>query len=582
MSDIDNTEFEVSRQSETSGKGAPFADHTDSDSEKEIDSLYTDSVSVTSKGNLKWLRDFKDLCQFVNDLGLQPGKWTTPGGNSKLFQNSQITIRWYWNSGSLNLKGDMASQIKAKILNIANPEMDSDSNVIESSKYENLHIDLDQTNNDLHTESRSYSLNKDTSPICSDTEHINNISQIRDINTKLDSFVSHINAKLETLADEITTIKENKPYSILVLEDVVSELKKEKADLIRMNEDMREKYTNLLQTASDLRTRAMNLENEKSSLMTALKLIQQDNMLSNKRNAELQNQNDNLIAATKLLQNDMEGKTKERKRNFMEANRKSPTTTSKSLFDDSVLIVETKNRFDVLDDSDSKDDDGETPRTKRSEINSTNNQQQSFPVHQQSCNDQKQSRSTHQQIHNPNKSRFNQQRSNIREQKPNVAIVGDSMLKYINPSKLRKSTKCNIQVKTFPGAKVSDMKHYIKPTLSRTPDCLIMHIGTNDLKNSSPSEISSSISSLGQEIRKEVPNTNLVISEVIIRNDDPSLNVKISELNKNLAQVCANNNWDFITHKNILPVHLNSYGLHLNKQGSSYLAKNFINFLKSD
>ena len=90
MSDIDNTEFEVSR-----GKGAPFADHTDSDSEKEIDSLYTDSVSVTSKGNLKWLRDYNDLCQFVNDLGLQPGKWTTPGGNGKLFQNSQITIRWY-------------------------------------------------------------------------------------------------------------------------------------------------------------------------------------------------------------------------------------------------------------------------------------------------------------------------------------------------------------------------------------------------------------------------------------------------------------------------------------------------------
>ena len=90
-----------------------------------------------------------------------------------------------------------------------------------------------------------------------------------------------------------------------MLEDVVSELKKEKADIIRMNEDMREKYTDLLQTASDLRTRAMNLENEKSSLMTALKLIQQDNMLSNKRNAELQSQNDNLIAATKLLQNDM-------------------------------------------------------------------------------------------------------------------------------------------------------------------------------------------------------------------------------------------------------------------------------------
>ena len=74
MSDSDDTEFEVSRKSETSGKGAPFVDHTDSDGEKEIDNLYTNSVSITSKGNLKWLRDCKDLCQFVNDLGLQPGK----------------------------------------------------------------------------------------------------------------------------------------------------------------------------------------------------------------------------------------------------------------------------------------------------------------------------------------------------------------------------------------------------------------------------------------------------------------------------------------------------------------------------
>ena len=41
MSDIDNTEFQVSRQSETSGKGAPFADHTDSDSEKETVCIQT-------------------------------------------------------------------------------------------------------------------------------------------------------------------------------------------------------------------------------------------------------------------------------------------------------------------------------------------------------------------------------------------------------------------------------------------------------------------------------------------------------------------------------------------------------------
>jgi hypothetical protein len=42
-----------------------------------------------------------------------------------------------------------------------------------------------------------------------------------------------------------------------------------------------------------------------------------------------------------------------------------------------------------------------------------------------------------------------------------VAIVGDSMIKYVNPSKLRKSIKQNVHVKTFPGAKVSDMHHYV-------------------------------------------------------------------------------------------------------------------------
>ena len=34
-----------------------------------------------------------------------------------------------------------------------------------------------------------------------------------------------------------------------------------------------------------------------------------------------------------------------------------------------------------------------------------------------------------------------------------VAIVGDSMIKYVNPSKLRKSIKQNVHVQTFPGAK---------------------------------------------------------------------------------------------------------------------------------
>ncbi len=60
---------------------------------------------------------------------------------------------------------------------------------------------------------------------------------------------------------------------------------------------------------------------------------------------------------------------------------------------------------------------------------------------------------------------------------------GDSMLKYINPMQLRRSTRSfNTQIKTFPGAKVSDMEYYVKRTLARTPDHLILHVGTNDVR----------------------------------------------------------------------------------------------------
>ena len=166
--------------------------------------------------------------------------------------------------------------------------------------------------------------------------------------------------------------------------------------------------------------------------------------------------------------------------------------------------------------------------------------------------------------------------------RPNVAIVGDSMLKHINPTQLRRSTRSfNTQIKTFPDAKVSDMEYYVKPTLARAPDHLILHVGTNDVRQSTPQEITNAISMLGQQIKKELPTTNLAISEVITRNDDPSLNTKITELNTKLSQVCTNNKWKIITHRNISSEHLNPYGLHLSKQGTAKLAQNFTNYLKN-
>ena len=156
------------------------------------------------------------------------------------------------------------------------------------------------------------------------------------------------------------------------------------------------------------------------------------------------------------------------------------------------------------------------------------------------------------------------------------------MLKQVNPTQLRRSTRSfNTQIGTFLGAKVRDMEYYVKPTLDRAPEHLILHVGTNDVRHSSPQEITKAISMLDQRTKKEVPTTILAISEVITRNDDPSLNMKIVELNAKLSHVCTNNKLKIIARRNICYDHLNPYGLHLSKQGTAKLeTSQFANYLE--
>ncbi len=82
--------------------------------------------------------------------------------------------------------------------------------------------------------------------------------------------------KLQNLSVKINNIKENKPYSILVLKNVVNDLKEDKLVLIRKNDELREQNMEMSHIISDLKMANKNLESEKSSLLSALKLIQND------------------------------------------------------------------------------------------------------------------------------------------------------------------------------------------------------------------------------------------------------------------------------------------------------------------
>ena len=62
-----------------------------------------------------------------------------------------------------------------------------------------------------------------------------------------------------------------------------------------------------------------------------------------------------------------------------------------------------------------------------------------------------------------------------------ITILGDSMIKMIKPPKLSRSIGEKVNIKTFPGATINDMNHYIQPTMKKQPKQVILHVGTNDM-----------------------------------------------------------------------------------------------------
>lgn len=55
------------------------------------------------------------------------------------------------------------------------------------------------------------------------------------------------------------------------------------------------------------------------------------------------------------------------------------------------------------------------------------------------------------------------------EHENTTVIVGDSMVKRVQGWKIGKKVGHRVVVKAFPGATAADMKHYLKPTLSKKP-----------------------------------------------------------------------------------------------------------------
>ena len=82
-------------------------------------------------------------------------------------------------------------------------------------------------------------------------------------------------------------------------------------------------------------------------------------------------------------------------------------------------------------------------------------------------------------------------------------------------------------------------------------------------------------------IEQESPNTKIALSTLVIRANRPDNKAKVQKVNKELTELCEYKAYDLIKHENIEARHMNPYGIHLNRHGSSVMASNFLWYLNN-
>ena len=208
---------------------------------------------------------------------------------------------------------------------------------------------------------------------------------------------------------------------------------------------------------------------------------------------------------------------------------------------------------------------------------------------EESSNDEPEERDERQSIQSnstQHKSRISKQSSDAQQnnrKKPSVTILGDSIVKHVEVQRVQQSLqyKQRIYVKNFNGADIQDMNDFAKPIIRKTPDKVILHIGTNEIakKNKEAEQIAREIYDLAQDI--EARNITVAISELTPRADSEQNQVKNAAVNVELGRLCTSGRISLIKHNNIdATKHLNGSRLHLNNHGTSLLVGNYIKFLR--
>ena len=516
---------------------------------------------VTGKGSFKWEGDFESLKQFLEEILNEETKWFVPCGGCKQFKNAAVDIRWYSTSKSLIIKGLECDDLKTRLRILASETNEEQSG--EDDANLNKFVNINNTDSTMQS-----------NVLCDNCS---------DLAKRVDLLEERMNENLSGISKTLNGLRAKEDLKMEFSREYIGCIQRENVKLKHDNETLRERAENLSYIASDLNTKVKQLENEKECLITALGLLKSN--LSEQQKAT----DDQTIKGLNKGADDCHG--------------------CKSFSASSINSSnETGNRFESLIYVDDDElDHQETPH--KANANKKQNQQRKASdkkrkdrsndnaAHSAKSQEQKQDEDNRSNRTNNNrgtqKTKKNMQTKEAlkpnedltpekqkRHAKQTVVIAGDSVIKYVKGWELSNAER-NVSVKSFSGATIGDMSDFLKPTARKQPDKLIIHTGTNDLRRSSPTETATKIIELAEDFQKDCKHTKVIISSIVTRCDKEDIGKKVNETNNMLKAKCLKNNIAFLDNSNIGRSHLNSRGLHLNKEGTSVLQTNILQFLNS-
>ena len=171
--------------------------------------------------------------------------------------------------------------------------------------------------------------------------------------------------------------------------------------------------------------------------------------------------------------------------------------------------------------------------------------------------------------------------SSQQQRKQTVYVLGDSMIRNVRRQNInRESRMYYTHLKTFSGARVEEMKHYMEPAIVSEPEGIIIHSGTNNLRNEDPNTVANKIIQTALNAKRR--NPCVAVSSLIVRTDSSELEGKRQAVNQLLRKTLRSMDIALIENDNINERHLDRWGLHLNTAGTAILTGNFIQFLNDE